>query len=47
MYDVVEANNVNVLEFLHEGDFANRSGWRSFLGVEMDLLQGHNLISSP
>jgi len=42
--DVVEAYDVDVLELLHEGDFPDGGGWGTFFCIEMNFLQGHDLV---
>lgn len=34
-----------MIELLDQGDFPDRSGWRPFFGVEVNLLQGNQLIN--
>jgi hypothetical protein len=42
--NVVEANDVGMLELLHEGDLADGGGGRTLLGVEVDLLERYELV---
>jgi hypothetical protein len=42
--DIVEADNVGMLELLHETDLADGGRGRPFLGIEMDLLERHELV---
>ena len=44
MDHVVQADDVDVLEFLHERDLSYSSRWCALLRIEMDLLQSDNLI---
>ena len=41
--DIVEADNVLVLQFLHKGDLADRGGGCAFFGVEVDFLESYKL----
>jgi hypothetical protein len=45
VYDIVEADDVDVLEFLHEGNLTDGGRGRPFLCVEMYLLERNDLIS--
>jgi hypothetical protein len=45
--DIMQADDVNVLELLHERDFADGGGWSAFLGIEMDFLERHNFVGRP
>jgi len=45
--DVVQSDDVNMLQFLHQRDLADCGGWCSFFSIEMNLFQGDNLIRSP
>jgi len=47
MDNVIKSDNVNMLELLHQRDFTNRGRWGSFLGVEVNLLEGDNLVCGP
>jgi len=42
--DVVEANDVDVFKLLHEGNFPDGGGWCAFFRIEVNFLQGHDLI---
>jgi hypothetical protein len=44
---VVESDDVDVLQFFHEGDLANSSGGRALFSVQMDLFESNNLIGGP
>ena len=44
MNNVVQPDDVDVLELLHERDLADRSGWCAFFSIEMYLLQSHDLV---
>lgn len=41
--DIVEADYVLVLQFLHEGDLADCGGGGAFFGVEVDFLKSNEL----
>jgi hypothetical protein len=43
--DIVKANNILVLEFLHERNLADSCGWGAFFRIEVDLFQCHQLTS--
>lgn len=45
--DIVEPDNVNVLEFLHERDLPYRGRRRALLRIEVYFLQRNNLIRCP
>lgn len=45
MHHIVQSQNVLVIELLHQGDLTDRSGRRPFLGIQVNLFQGHQLIS--
>lgn len=45
--DVVEADDVDMLEFLHEGDLADGSRRRPLFCIEVDLLERNDLIRRP
>jgi len=45
--NVIESDNVNVLQLLHQRDFTYRRRWGPFLGVEVDFLEGDNLVCGP
>jgi hypothetical protein len=45
MYDIVEADDVDMLEFFHERNLPDGSGGRPFLCIEMYLLERDDLIS--
>lgn len=47
VYNVVKAHDVDVLQFLHERDLPDGSGWCAFLCVQVDLLQSDDFIGSP
>ena len=36
--DIIKTDNVDVLELLHEGDLANRSGWGTLLSIKVYFL---------
>ena len=42
--DIVEAYDVDVFELLHEGDLANRSRWRPFFSIKVDLFERDDFI---
>jgi len=44
MDNVVETDDVDVLELLHKGDLADRSGWCPFFSIEMDLFQCNDFV---
>lgn len=41
---VVESQDIDVLEFLEQGNFADCGARRSLLRVKVNLLERHNLI---
>ena len=45
--DIVEADNVDVLEFFHERYLADRGRRGAFFGVEVNFFQRHYLICGP
>jgi hypothetical protein len=45
--DVVEADDVVVFEFFHEGNFADGGRWSAFFRVEMDLFQSYRVACRP
>ena len=45
--NVVKANDIDMLELLHKGDFADRSRRSAFLSIEVDLFQSYNLVRRP
>ena len=45
--DIVQAHDVYVHELFHERDLPDGRGRGSLLGIEVDLLQGDDLIRSP
>jgi len=47
VYDIVQADNVDMLELFHEGDFTDSGGGCPFLCVEVYLLKCDDLISRP
>ena len=42
--NIIESDNVDMLQLLHQRDFTDRSRRGSFLGIEMNLLEGNNLV---
>ena len=42
--DIIETDNVDMLEFLHEGDLTNRSGWGTLLSIKVYFLQSDDFI---
>lgn len=42
--DIVEAHDVDVLELLHEGYFTDGGGWGAFFRIEVNFLQGYDLV---
>ena len=44
MDDIVEADNVGMLELLHETDLADGGRRRPLLGIEVNLLERHELV---
>ena len=47
MYDIVQPDNVDMLELLHERDFADSGRWCTLFGIEVDLLEGNYLVCCP
>jgi hypothetical protein len=45
--DVLEGDDVVVLEFFHEGDFADRGGGCAFFRVEVDFFEGDGAAARP
>ena len=45
--NIVESDNVDMFQLLHQRDFADRGRGGSFLGVEMNLLERNNLVCGP
>ena len=41
--DIIEADDIDVLKLLHERDLADGRGRRALFGIEVDLLQRHEL----
>lgn len=44
VYNVVEADDVDMLELLHERDLSDGGRWSSFFSIEMNFLECYNLI---
>lgn len=44
---VVQTDDVDVLQLLHEGDFPDSSRGGSFFRIEVYFLQGHDLVGGP
>lgn len=44
VYHVVESDDVDMLQLLHERDLADGGGRRSFLCIKVDFLQGDDLV---
>ena len=42
--NIVKAYDVDVFELLHEGDLANRSRWRPFFGIKVNLFERNDFI---
>ena len=47
VYDIVEADDINVLELLHERDLTDSCRWSALFRIEMNLLKGHDLVCCP
>ena len=47
VYDIVEPDDVDVLELLHEGDLADGGRWRAFFRIKMNLLESNDLVCCP
>jgi hypothetical protein len=45
--DIMEADDVDVLELLHEGDLSDGGRGRAFLCVKIYFLEGDNFICGP
>jgi hypothetical protein len=45
--NVVESDDVHMLQLLHQRDFADRGRRGSFLGIEMNFLEGNDLVCGP
>ena len=45
--NVIEPDNVDVLQLLHQRDLTDGGRRGSFLGVEMNLFEGNNLVCGP
>ena len=44
MDNVVKADNVDMFEFLHEGDLSDRGGGCSFFCIKMNLFESDDLV---
>lgn len=44
MNDIIEADDIDMFEFLHERDFADGSGWCPFFSIEVNLLESNDFI---
>lgn len=45
--DIVQPQNVGMAQLLHQRDLADRRGWGTFFGIEMDLFERNNLVVEP
>ena len=45
--NIIESDNVDVFQLLHQRDFTDRSRRGAFLSIEMDFFEGNNLIRGP
>jgi len=45
--NIIESDNVDVLQLLHQRDFTDRSRRGSFLGIEVNLLECNDLVGCP
>ena len=45
--NIIESDNVDMLQLLHQRDFADCGRWGSFLGIKVNLFEGNNLICGP
>jgi len=45
--DVVESNDVDMTQLLHERNFADGGGRGAFFCIEVNLLQGDDFVSRP
>lgn len=43
MYDIVEADDVVVLQLLHQRNLSNCGRWRAFFTVQVDFLERYQL----
>lgn len=45
--NVVQADDVDMLEFLHERDLSDRGGGSPFFSIKVDLFEGDNFVCGP
>ena len=45
--NIIESDNVDMLQLLHQRDFADRSRRSPFLGIKVNLLERNNLVCCP
>jgi len=45
--NVIESDNVDMFQLLHQRDFTDRGRWCPFLGIKVDFLEGDNLVCGP
>lgn len=44
--DIVQANDVGVFELFHQGDLTDCCGRCPLLGIQVNFLEGHDLVGS-